>query len=165
MSEDSMVTPWASNTKQQWWSLGIQEYLTVLNGNVPLEADVHVIFRTRRRCRSSEISFQSRQENRNSTLWRNCKPVWYWGNQKEAATRRSHRLKPCMMLHLVSQPRCFQLVLTEVTFIEVMPVPEENLNIRSKILKGIYFFMLATLLISISIVSVYCKIYFCFVLF
>lgn len=160
-----MVTPWASNTKQQWRSLGIQKYLTVLNGNVPLEADAHVIFRTKRRCRSSEMSFQSRQESRNNTPWKNFKPVWYWGTQKEAATRGSHRLKPCMMLHMVSQPRCFQLVLTEVTFIEVMPVPEENLNIHSKILKRIYFFMLATLVISISIVSVYCKILFCSILF
>lgn len=66
-----------------------------------------------------------------------------------------------MMLHLVSQPRCFQLVLTEVTFIEVMPVPEENLNIQSRILKRIYFFMLATLLISILFQYI---VIFCFVL-
>lgn len=66
-----------------------------------------------------------------------------------------------MMLHLVSQPRCFQLVLTEVTFIEVMPVPEEYLNIQSRIFKRIYFFMLATLLISVLFPYI---VIFCFVL-
>lgn len=39
-----------------------------------------------------------------STPCRNHKPVWYWGNQKEAATRESRRLKLCTMLHVVSQP-------------------------------------------------------------
>lgn len=38
------------------------------------------------------------------TPCRNHKPVWYWRNRKEAATEESHGLKPCMMLHMVSQP-------------------------------------------------------------
>lgn len=101
-----------------------------------------------------------------STLWRNYKPVWYWGNQKEAAARESHRLKLCMMLRLVSQLTFSADVNWSDIYRGYACARREPEHLKQNI-EIIYFFMLATLIISISVVSVYCKILFlfCFVSF
>lgn len=83
-----------------------------------------------------------------STPWRNHKPVWYWGNQKETATRESRKVKPCMMLRLVSQPTFSAGVIWSDIYRGYACARREPDHLKQNI-EIIYFFMLATLLISI----------------